>query len=454
MSGIFLSGGADTLISNCSIDGTDARHSALWFAECSAMIVDACFIFMAQQDTGRESATATVNTIDSTLTLSDDSWVYDGMPFVMTTTGTYPTFDYLGVPAFGVETYLAKKVGSSKIELYKSNLIAANKVTISAAGTGTLTVTSGNNYTTSLSRCTRINITNSRIAGAPAGAVNVVRSISVQYLNILQYALNGNDTTDVSAVKIIGSTQNIFANSQLGSLFSESGGSNRIREAVLIEDINEPGGTAVSLANIFNSNLYNNTQGEYIVDNSAAAYNVRNLITGYDNLFGQFSGDPSRIDSATYRSEPSRLYYFAETSTTSIPNATKTDLTWAASGSIANPANITNGSTLTFPNTGNSLVSIVGSVGFITLPAANFYILVEVSVLIGSGAIKAFEFYLERKSNDSNTNAVVPFSVEVPVGLNAEITVSVTQNSGSPLSVSTAIEKSKLCVTKIADYTA
>lgn len=450
MNGMFLSYCADVLISNCSIDGTSNDKPNLWLADSAALTVDSCFVFRSESPSNDFLVSvSSVNVTDNTLTLTDDSGIYDGMPIRLVTSGDYPGLTYSGEESYGQQTYIAKKIGNNKIELYRLTLKLADRVDINSAGTGSLSVSGGSQFIASLSRCNRVRIANSRIAGSPGGATEVVLSLSCTYAGNTHYALNANNLTDVKALSISASSQNIFSHSQLGDLFPVSDTNSRILTTVFIEDLVRTDGTlAVSSANLLVNNMYNNTQGEYVKDTSSSSYFERNMITGTESLFG----NSARFDSLNFKSEPGRLYFYGKPQALTISPTTETGVTWDQETPIGNPAGIAGGvRPLVFPNTANSLIDVSGSVGFSSVPDESFYVLVYINVTDGGSTIKN-RFYYKHGVGD-NSAVIVPINVKIPVGNDAKIDINIFHNASTALTLNTDKTYSKLSVLKVADTT-
>ena len=450
MSGIYLGRTFDTLVTGCSIDGTDSKHPAIWLGQSEHISFVGNFVFRGESISQTLEQTYTVDTVSNTITVTDATQFYDGQPVNLRTTGVFPELTNAGgFVNRGNDTYIVKKVSGNVLQLWWANNYTSTgeQVLFNTTGSGIQTITSGSGDIIEIARGKHIRIADCRVAGSPAGALYVFGSTYIQYDNNDHWALNWNNSGTQPAVNLVGCQFCTFTNSQLGDS-QPPVGKTLVREAVLIQnDTSAPAGsTSVSEGNIFTSNQYFNTQGLFVNDISTPIYEQRNLITGWNNLYGQTA---TRIFSPQTRREPTRYYYNALATTTQVPTSSNTNIAWAPS-TFGDPTGIGAASSLVFPSTSRSLISIKGNIGFSNRQAGAYYILVFVTV-----NSVAHRFLWEQQANTAMpTYIIVPFDIDIVVSSDATITVSVFQNSGVTLDVNTTAEYSRLNVTKIADYTA
>lgn len=451
MSGLYLGRTFDTLVTGCSIDGTDSKHPALWLAQSEHCTIDGCLIFRGESVSQTISQNYTVDTTNDWITVTDDSAFYDGMPVVLSTNGTYPEMtDNAGTGVNrGKNSYVVKKLGSNRLALYfrYDNPSADSRVYFNTAGAGTQTILSGVTDIVHITSGFHNRISDCRVAGSPGGAVNIALSSYIQYDNCDQWGLNWDNSATQPAITLLGSQYCNISNTQAGDS-SPPAGVTRVKEAIYVVDDNSApaGSVAVSSNNIFSTNQYNLTQGLYVNDVSTATYENRNLIDGWEGSSGITT---ARIVSSTFRSEPGVYYYSASpTSAQALPTSTTTDIAWTAV-TKGNPRGITDGSSLVFPNTANSLVNVNGVITTNRL-AGTYYVLVYVTI---NGVANRF-YEVAEVSGTTPSLITVPFNVSQVVTTDATVTIQVFHTQGTNLTLSIGSNFSRLCVVKVADYTA
>ena len=441
----------DVNIQGCSIDGTSSKHPSVLWDGCNSVQAVGNLIWRGESASNQIKQVATVDTSNDWITITDDSLFYDNQPVTLETTGSYPSMSGNGVPSAivcGTQSFLVKKLGSNKIQLWRNNTNTSTgyAVLFNTAGTGTLYLTSGARDIFCSYEGFNQKIADNRVAGSPGGAFRSVRSVMVSYDNNDSYLLNFDDHIDESAIILVGTTYNSITNSFCGDL-DQDASLTRLKSAIYVGDDVSSSPHLVAQGNIFANNQYNVTQGLFIEDVSTAIYEKRNIIVGLDNLWGGTWSGINRVDSDTFRSEPSRYYYSAgATSAQSISDSTATDIAWTAVTN-GNPREITNGTGLTFPMTAGSLVKVNGSLGF-TRVAGTYYILVYVIV----GGV-SHRFYVEQEVSKTTPSLItVPFDVTVPVSSDAVVDIQVYQTSGGAMSLRQNTDTTWLTVQKVADY--
>lgn len=452
MSGMYLGKTFDTLVRGCSIDGTDSKHPVIWTAQSEHLSFVGNFIFRGESVSSQVSQTYTVDTGTDNITVSDGSVFYDGMPVTLETSGTYPEMTAAaGGVNRGKNTYLVKKLGGNVLALYWANQNdsiygSSTKVLFNTTGSGTQTITSGAKDIIQVVQGTHIRIADCRVAGSPAGALNIWNCTYVQYDNNDQWALNWDNSATQPAIRITGSENCTISNCQAGDSIPPAG-KTRVREAIYVEDDNSApaGALIVSKGNIFSNNEYLLTQGLFVNDVSTATYEQRNLVTGWD---GQWGTSTNRIYSPTFRAEPTNFYYKALTSTTTIPTSSNTSLSWTPI-TKGDPNGLGTGTTITVVNSANSLINVSGKVG-ISRVAGVYYVLVMISI---NGTVHRF-YWEQQASATSPTYATIPFNVSQVVTANAQVNIQVFQNSGSSLTIETTEAYTELAITKGGDYLA
>lgn len=450
----FMSGAAfiqcyDMNITGCSIDGTDSKHPSVLWDSCNSVQALNNLIWRGESVSAQVKQAATVDTVNDWLTVSNDSAFYDNQPVTIESSGSMPSMTLNGsaTPIGWTNSFLVKKLGSNRIQLWKNNTNSTTgySVLFSTAGSG-VSLTSGARDIFCTYEGFNQKIAGNRIAGSPGGAFRSHRCSMVSYENNDSYLLNFDDKPDQDGLTLVGAQYHSITDSFVGDL-DQDPSLDRLLSAIRILDDTSTTPTIVSKGNVIGNNQYNVTQGLYVEDLSSASYEERNIIVGLDNLFGGLSSGVKRISSQAHRSEPLRYYYCAgATSAQSIANTTATDIAWTAV-TYGNPRSVTDASTITFPMTAGSLIQVAGSLGF-TRVAGTYYILVY--VFINS---VAHRFYFEQEVTKTDPGLiVVPFSVLTPVSTNAVVTVQVFQNSGGAMTLRQNIDTTRLTVQKIADY--
>lgn len=440
----------DTLITACQMDASSGQHPVINLVNSNDVSAVGNYFFgkEASNASTRIAQTVTVDVASNVLVVSDDTKFYDGMPVNLETTGTFPGIhSNTGNEIPSDWTFLAKKAGSNKIELWFSNIDASTgyRVTFVSAGTGTITLTSGTNELITASNGVRIRVADNRVAGSPGGAGSFYGIQYLQWDNNDSYLLNFNNIATQSTVKLIGCKYCNITNSNVGDSFPFTG-ITRVREAIYVaDDSTAPTDVVSSIGNIFANNQYNLTQGLYINDVSSATYDQRNVINGW---YGSFDDTVKRIQSPTYRATPGVLYYEALTTTTAVPDSTNTDLTWAST-TYGNPAGITDGIVLNFPNTAYSLINVSGqlTITAASRPAGNYYVLVYVEI----NGIR-HRVYWDQQGTNPGSPITIPFNVSQVVSTNAAVNLQLLQNSGSTMTLETTQNYSWIRVKKEADY--
>lgn len=449
MSGVAFVQCYDMNITGCSIDGTDSKHPSVLWDSCNSVQALSNLVWRGESASAQVKQAATVDTANNWITVSDDSAFYDNQPVTIESSGSMPSMTLSGsaAPVGWTHSFLAKKLGSNRIQLWRNN-------TNSTTGHSVLFATAGSSvFLTSGARdifCSyegfNQKISGNRIAGSPGGAFRSHRCSMVSYENNDSYLLNFDDKLDQDGLTLVGAQYHSITDSFVGDLDQEPS-LNRLLSAIRILDDTSTSPTIVSKGNIISNNQYNVTQGLYVDDLSSASYEERNIVTGLDNLFGGLSSAVKRISSQAHRSEPLRYYYSAgATSAQSIANTTTTDINWTAVTN-GNPRTITNAASITFPMTAGSLIRVDGSLGF-TRVAGTYYILVYVVVNSVS-----HRFYFEQEVTKTDPGLIVlPFSVLTPVSTDAVVTVQVFQNSGGSMTLRQNVDTTRLTVQKVADY--
>jgi hypothetical protein len=451
MDGIAMIQCFDVNIQGCSIDGTSSKHPALLWDSCNSIQAVGNLIFRGESPSNQIKQTATVDIANDWITITDDSLFYDDQPVTLETTGSFPSMSANGFPSItvcGVQSFLVKKLGSNRIQLWRNNTNATTgySVLFNTTGSGVLSLTSGAIDIFCSYEGFNQKIADNRIAGSPGGAFRSTRSDMVSYDNNDSYLLNWDNNSNEYAIILVGSKYNSILNSFCGDLDQEPT-LQRLEGAIYVGDDISSSPNRVADGNIFANNQYNLTQGLFVKDISTAIYERRNKIVGLDDLWGGITSATNRVQSNTFRSEPLKYYYYAAaTSAQTINSSTNTSINWTAT-TIGNPRGITNGSSILFPMTAGGLLKIDGSIGF-TIVTGTYYFLVKVVV-----NTQEYRFYFENEINDSAPPVIsVPFSLTVPTQTDATITIEVFQNSGNPITLRTNQDTTRLLVQKVADY--
>ena len=449
--GVFMANCSDMLLTNNSIDSRNNEHPSVWFANTLTSTLSDNLIWRQELSSSKIVQTATIDTTNDYLVVSTTADFYDGMPVYLDTSGTYPTMAInSGANAIdGNANLVVTVISSTQLAVWyvhKDN--ANNRVSFSTTGSGTHQVISGPDSIVFTNDTSRVRVLGNRIAGSPAGATYMWSTDNAIYSNNTHWRLNYNDQAGISALYMWGCEDVIVTDNSIGDFFSPS---QNIDYGILIDDFDNNSRTDYSKTNIIADNTYDTVDLYYVHDTSAASYHERNIISGIGNL--NTGGDTRRINSTTYKSEPTNFYYFANPDASqTVATSTNTDLSWTAA-TQGNPAGLTDGTTITVTNSDDSLLSVKGKIGFSNRPDADFYAAAFIIITDGAGSVShrcVTEYY---SSTGEPSYITLPFDVTHAVtGGDATVKVRVFQTSGSTMNVNSGADYSQICISKIADY--